>query len=667
MSNARPQPTSGKGRAPAQWTLWEILLIMVSLLLIIVPLFIELQQWAAPPPLPAREILRQERPTTDPATDTPVGPTDTPGPVGPTDTPGGNPPPDTPIAPPTDTPAGAGILSVSKNSTIAQGVQGQEFQFTIAVNYTGAKPQSVNLQDVINPFLELLDATTSSGSCTPGQTVVCSFSVSQGAPVYVVLTVRIRPDVPHATTISNRASANGVPSNLVSVTVVGDPVPLTPTPIPTDTPINIPPTDTPVPLPPTSTPVVSPPPQPPFQTITTPLIPSPGQPTPGPNPTRRSGDERGSGGAPRATKEVVEQHVTPPVPPPPPPLVVEPTIPPPPPPPPQRPAVPRQPQAVRPTAVVVQPTVIPPTFTESPPSPTPTDTELPTATPTPLPPTPIDSGIAFRMLSDWGSAFPGQDVVYTIILQNNQATTLRNVVIGSTLPANLTVKGAAASRGDDPTVTANEVRYHTDSLAEGEMVQLMVQTTVKPNVVGGTRMVAQSQLSYDGAPPSFFSNVVTVMVVDNEERIAAAPITSPYPRAEWIARATAMATGTSTMVLTATTIPTTTDTPQGMSMALPTLTPASAIATVAETVRIAATATVETPGMNRTITATTKLAMLPQPAPTSIEAAPVADQTNTTSAPLPATSTGLPLAGGVLLGVTLMIRTVRLHRARERM
>jgi hypothetical protein len=36
-------------------------------------------------------------------------------------------------------------------------------------------------------------------------------------------------------------------------------------------------------------------------------------------------------------------------------------------------------------------------------------------------------------------------------------------------------------------------------------------------------------------------------------------------------------------------------------------------------------------------------------------------------APLPATSTGVPLAGFVLLGMTLLIRTIRIKRSRERL
>jgi hypothetical protein len=43
-----------------------------------------------------------------------------------------------------------------------------------------------------------------------------------------------------------------------------------------------------------------------------------------------------------------------------------------------------------------------------------------------------------------------------------------------------------------------------------------------------------------------------------------------------------------------------------------------------------------------------------------------AGATSSRKAPLPATSTGVPLAGLVLLGLTMVVRTVRLHRARER-
>jgi hypothetical protein len=35
-------------------------------------------------------------------------------------------------------------------------------------------------------------------------------------------------------------------------------------------------------------------------------------------------------------------------------------------------------------------------------------------------------------------------------------------------------------------------------------------------------------------------------------------------------------------------------------------------------------------------------------------------------APLPATSQGIPISGILLLGLTLLLRTVRLHRAQSR-
>jgi len=44
----------------------------------------------------------------------------------------------------------------------------------------------------------------------------------------------------------------------------------------------------------------------------------------------------------------------------------------------------------------------------------------------------------------------------------------------------------------------------------------------------------------------------------------------------------------------------------------------------------------------------------------------VKTQPDGTLAPLPATSTGVPLAGFVMLGLTLIIRMVRLYRERER-
>ncbi|MFL5805225.1 MAG: hypothetical protein ACJ8CR_26225, partial [Roseiflexaceae bacterium] len=93
------QPPSGRRPGPARWTVWEIGLIVLSLVLIAFPLYIQAYQWLYPPLAPAAELLQpritQTNTPSGPATNTPVTP--------PTNTPGGA-ATNTPVTPPTNTP-----------------------------------------------------------------------------------------------------------------------------------------------------------------------------------------------------------------------------------------------------------------------------------------------------------------------------------------------------------------------------------------------------------------------------------------------------------------------------------------------------------------------------------------------------------------------------------
>ena len=68
----RPQP----GRGPARWTVWEIALIALSLLLIVFPLYAEGYRWLNPLAVPAAPRFQRETftpvPTSGSATDTSV-------------------------------------------------------------------------------------------------------------------------------------------------------------------------------------------------------------------------------------------------------------------------------------------------------------------------------------------------------------------------------------------------------------------------------------------------------------------------------------------------------------------------------------------------------------------------------------------------------------------
>jgi hypothetical protein len=61
---------------------------------------------------------------------------------------------------------------------------------------------------------------------------------------------------------------------------------------------------------------------------------------------------------------------------------------------------------------------------------------------------------------------------------------------------------------------------------------------------------------------------------------------------------------------------------------------------------------------------------VPSPTPTSqvvsSQSQPAAGGAGGAPAPLPATSQGIPISGILLLGLTLLLRTVRIHRAQSR-
>jgi uncharacterized repeat protein (TIGR01451 family) len=262
------------------------------------------------------------------------------------------------------------------------------------------------------------------------------------------------------------------------------------------------------------------------------------------------------------------------------------------------------------------------------------------ASPTSSGPPTGDTNVFFRIASDWGSATTNQEVKYTIALQNTRSGAgsgdLNNLVLRSTLPSNLEVIGATSDRGGDPQVTGNDIQLQLAALRPGETVEISVRTRIKPNVARGTLIVSQAQANYTGLSLPLFSNVVTVLVVDAAPTSAATTVAqavtdTPYP---------GPATTTAQIVAT------------------------GSVTSVAATNTVGATTPTSTVGgqLNQAATATSAVASAtPQRTLPTATVAPASPQ-----APLPNTSTGVPLLGFGLLGLTMLVRTVRLKRARER-
>jgi uncharacterized repeat protein (TIGR01451 family) len=212
------------------------------------------------------------------------------------------------------------------------------------------------------------------------------------------------------------------------------------------------------------------------------------------------------------------------------------------------------------------------------------------------------------MASDWGSQFVGQEINYVIAFRNTRTSgAITNVVISSGLPENLEVLEAKADRGD-PQLQGNALTLKLDSLQIDQGVEIAVRTRVKDGVQVGTRIVSQAEAIFDGLPLPLHSNVVTVLIVGTELGPALPLIQGGTPSA------TASPSATSTPLT---------------STATPTAAPTTAPTATATAVAAASPAGVGT-------------------------------------APLPATSQGIPISGFLLFGLTLLLRTVRLHRAQSR-
>ncbi|RRR77874.1 MAG: hypothetical protein EI684_00980 [Candidatus Viridilinea halotolerans] len=522
---------------------------------------------------------------------------------------------------------------------------GQQLSYSIQVVTTRSGPQRFEVVDVLDGNLEFLSAATSAGSCTTGQTVRCTLDITAAEPAVVTIQVRVRANVASGTVIPNTASVEGASAS-ASVRVSGVPVAPSPTsggipPVATNTPQPGAPTATPpsgataIPAPPAT--AVPPPPPPP---------PADGgggsSPPPAPAPPPSGGDD-----SPPPTDYPL-------APPPPPDPGIIPTEPPPPPPPPPPPvAAPAAPPVVRPTAAPRPPQVIVVAPTSAPVAADATaeaSPEATTAAPTVIAGMASEGDLFFRMSSDWGSAYPGQQVNFTLVLRNTQGSSahvhmtlqggqkvfflpvaydelnsqvsqgnaLGNLTLRVVMPDNLELLDAQADRGTDPTLSGQEVVHRLDQLGAGEGVELTVATRIRPNVAAGTFLVAQGQLLYEGRAQALFSNIVSVLVVGALQPTVGQLVTG-VPVA---------------------------DTPLPSTAVSPTATFAPAAPTDA------AVAAGDAPTAVPTVRATAAPAVATEPA---------------AGAPLPDTRTGVPFVGILLLGMTLFTRTWRLHRARERL
>jgi hypothetical protein len=587
-------------------------------------------------------------PTTGETPTTPVGETPT-TPVGETPTtPVGETPTEpvgeTPTTPVAGTPT-TGVnpaLTISKSASVDTARPGQEVDFTLNVQTTSTDEIQVEVTDNVPTVFRVMGAASPSGSGTcnvSGNNIVCGITVAANRPA--TLTIRAMVDTNAAQgAVTNTASAAGngqSSSDSVSVNIAGTAVTTGPT-----TP-GQPTTDPGQPGQPTSDPGQ------PGQPTTDPG--QPGQPTSTQRPDRPDrpnssddddddddDDERtavptvpppGQGGTnPTPTLDSVAPSdgiaiplfpATPTAQPP-----VAPQAPAPPAPAPQAPA-PTRAQAPAPQVQPQQEQVQPqqeaqPSEATTEPNITPTATASAAVVPTP------ESAIRFRIDSDWGSAFAGQEVFFTIVVGNPaDAQALRDVTISSQIARNLEVLAADSSAANDPAIGAdNLVTLQLDRIGAGQTVEIVIQTRVRNDVAPDTTIVNQAQLLYAGRDRPLLSNVIPLLVVGDSagSQAGATPSATPSGQASTAATAATPTVGTA---------------------------------------QTATTATASVQPTSGTAQATTTQQAAPTPTPT-----PLVAGGGTEIAPLPATSTGVPLMGFALFGLTLLVRTMRLHRARGR-
>jgi cell wall-associated NlpC family hydrolase len=152
---------------------------------------------------------------------------------------------------------------------------GQVFSFSASLFSESAEPRAITVRAEIDPLLELLDVSSTNGSCsTSGNTASCRVSARTAAPATVRVTVRARTSAPPLSQVSARITAEaGEASVADQLTVRLSNLAVTPQPWPPATPVatRTPPATMrpayPEPIAPTILPPVAPPTAPCFQAV----------------------------------------------------------------------------------------------------------------------------------------------------------------------------------------------------------------------------------------------------------------------------------------------------------------------------------------------------------------------------------------------------------------
>ena len=708
LSGRHRSPRSGRGRAPARWTFYELALIALSIALIVFPLYAEVYRWVYPAFVPAAPRA-QEEPTggampapaesaTDASTNAPTdAPTNAPAneqnetpPAEPqaraTETPEPSPtagpsPTSSPTSvntpTPTDTPtptsAGGATPTPTDTTPTPTSAGGATPTLIPTFSPTRTPTPSSTPGPSPTPVLDVPPLTLSKSAsvqfASPGQEFTYSLAVGTNSSVPIQIEVRdpinaqLEVVGTSASNGSCQVSGNTVVCNVTAI--VNQPVSIN---------INVrvrpsvqseviitnqaaaqdarsftaasDPVIVRIPGGGVVPPTPSPDPNRPTSPPVTPVPQSPTPPSTSPQPPQPPAPPGDGGGAP--------PEGAPPLPPP-----VDLVLPPTP-----APVAPATPVAQQPRPTRPRGTAVPPTAT-------------PAASPTIIAAT---DAVFFRMASNWGSAFPGDAVTYVIAVRNTHPTqALRDLALRSVFPANLEITGVSsrpmdrnpsgAVAPDDSSRADDRISLDVAGLSAGGPRKLALRSVfpTNPEITGLSSDSAHSSraVGFDPGTPSLEGNRVSLGVAElpagqGFEVIVQTRVKPTVPAGTRIVAQAELTFAGLTIPLYSN-IVTVDVVNAAQAQVLPTNT-----ATTAPTATPTMTTEPTQPPATEAPTVVVEAAQPVAVAPTATSSAAGSATGPAPVAPLPATSTGVPLTGFALLGATLLARTWRLHRARSR-
>lgn len=130
-----------------------------------------------------------------------------------------------------------------------------------------------------------------------------------------------------------------------------------------------------------------------------------------------------------------------------------------------------------------------------------------------LTPTASGSGVTILKTANRVFARPGQDVTWTITVQNNTTSTIDNIVVTDTMPSGLTIGSQQVTQG---TITLSGMTYNwvIGTLQPGESATLIISTMIDPSISIPFRIINEAEVivSQDINPQPAISSAQVVSI-----------------------------------------------------------------------------------------------------------------------------------------------------------